>query len=178
MKRTLAALTLAFTFATAAAPLFGQTTQISARSNSPNINNVNGNVTVVDGKPVPAPAGAATATPDPAPAPAAAADPQLSELFQLKVENINLRYQALQQQFDASPQVQQIRTQYAGVMQEIQKAYPGYQYDPGHNRLIKLASPAPANPTPAPAVAPAPAPPAASTKNAGNAAASAPAAKK
>jgi hypothetical protein len=81
--------------------------------------------------------------------------PQLSELYQLKIENTNLRYQALQQQFDSSPPVQQVRSQYVGIMQEIEKAYPGYQYDPRLNRLVKLPplqqpASAPAGPLPSP----------------------------
>jgi hypothetical protein len=78
--------------------------------------------------------------------------PELSELYQVKLENLNLRGQNLQQQFETSPQMQQLRSEYAALMDRIQKAYPGYQYDSHANRLIKLpgSTPAPPAPTPAP----------------------------
>lgn len=85
----------------------------------------------------------------PAAAPPAkeAAAPQLSELYQVKLENLNLRAQMLQQQFDQSAQMQQIRSQYVALVGEIEKAYPGYRWD-GH-QLVKLSpQPQPSAPSP------------------------------
>lgn len=85
----------------------------------------------------------------PAKTPVKAETPKISELYQVKLENLNLRAQMLQQQFEASPQMQQIRSQYAELVGEIQKAYPGYRWD-GH-QLVKLAPPVPAKSSTAPA---------------------------
>lgn len=86
----------------------------------------------------------------PAERPAAAAVPKISELDQVKLENLNLRAQMLQQQFESSPQMVQIRSEYAALVDGIQKAYPGYRWD-GH-QLVKL-SPLPPEQPPVPAKA-------------------------
>lgn len=78
---------------------------------------------------------------------AKASAPQLSELYQVKLENLNLRAQMLQQQFEQSPQMQQIRSQYAALVGDIQKTYPGYRWD-GH-QLVKT-SPEPQHQSSAP----------------------------
>lgn len=77
----------------------------------------------------------------PPPAAAAVTFPKISELYQVKLENVNLRAQMLQQQFESSPQMVQLRAQYAALVSEIQKAYPGYRWD-GHE-LVKTAPPPP-----------------------------------
>lgn len=87
-------------------------------------------------------------TPKAAAAAASTPTPQLTEVLQLRLENVNLKAQNLQQQFQSSPQMEAVRAQYSALMADIQKAYPGYRFD-GHN-LIKLPTAARTAPAPQP----------------------------
>lgn len=69
-----------------------------------------------------------------------AAPPQISQVDQLEIQNIQLRYQILQTEED------QLRVQYAALTAQIAKENPGYLLDPKTNQLVK-AQTAPPNPT-------------------------------
>jgi|GEM_PF-7083667 len=84
-------------------------------------------------------------------APAAPALPaaQISDVEQLRIENIQLKINLLRQQFT------DLNTQYTAVIQQIEREHPGYAWDPATNSL--RAVPAPAKSTDHKTAAPQPA---------------------
>jgi Spy/CpxP family protein refolding chaperone len=78
-------------------------------------------------------ASAQTATSAPKPTP----PPALTQVETLQIQNIQLRYQLLQEQ------EQQLRSQYAALAAQIAKENPGYVLDPKTNQLVKAQTPTP-----------------------------------
>lgn len=74
--------------------------------------------------------------------------PQLSEVEKLKLENLNLKYAALQRTIqDAQKEQQQLGAEYRELAAAIRKEYPGFMLG-GNGELV--AEPKPALPAPAP----------------------------
>jgi hypothetical protein len=74
-------------------------------------------------------------TPPLATAPAPTAPPLLTELETAKFENFRLRSIIL------SEQENELRSQYAALVSDVQKEHPGYAYDPQRGQLVKIAEP-------------------------------------
>jgi len=62
---------------------------------------------------------------------ATAPAPRLTEVETLQIQNIQLRYQLLQEQEE------QLKNQYAALAAQIAKENPGYVLDPRTNTLVK-----------------------------------------
>jgi hypothetical protein len=81
----------------------------------------------------------------PTTAPVGDALPQISELERTKLENLQLKFQMLQQQ------QQQLQQSYSELIHQISAEHPGYTFDPQTSSLrkIPLVTSTPAKPTPA-----------------------------
>jgi hypothetical protein len=81
---------------------------------------------------------AQTSTPPKTP-PTPIAPPALTQVEQLEIENIHLKFQLLRNEED------QLRNQYTAVAASITQEHPGYVLDPRSNQLVKAQTPAPAS---------------------------------